>query len=216
MFDIKEYYTPWGESALPQSIPEIESGITFDIDEILDKKIDSLYLKDRYRYQNKIIDIIYPREQYPGRQILISPDRVRFLLSFYPVKSDFSNINKIVIRPKYVEIGDVELVALYLRSRRVLVYYLSHPHFYKMGPDDLKGIPKFRSVDLQNLIDVKRPETNDRQELLVHPIWHLLHTIDGGGDDNRIDKFLVKRNGISPVVYETLCDISFFYSNRGY
>lgn len=219
MFDITEYFEETPKHNSDIGLAGLEDDITFNIDAILGQSAGSIYSKDRFKYQNKIIDILYPKAAYPGRQILMTSDRVRFLLSFYPVKSDFAHVNKIIIMPRYVEIGDIELAALYLRRKKVLVCYLTHPHFYKMNEDEFKGLPRFKPVDLQGFLEINITDDAKsrkvRQDLMVHPLWYFLFRIETSGEDI-MDKFLVKRDTVNETICEILRDISRYYARKGY
>ena len=130
MFDIREYYNCSGASrqGIDSEILEIDTDLASDIDILISDKKGSLYITDRYKNRDFSIDIIYPELGYPGNQTLImTPDRLRFLLSFYPYKGDLEKVEKIVLRPRYVEAGNIELAALYLKKKKILVLYLTHP-----------------------------------------------------------------------------------------
>ena len=100
MFDIKEYFDNDYKTRERRDIVNIDDDITHDITSLLSSRFDSLYRRDRYKHENTVIEIIHPSLQYPGNNsLLLNPDRVRYLLSFYPAKEDFANIDKIVLRP---------------------------------------------------------------------------------------------------------------------
>jgi hypothetical protein len=165
------------------------------------------------------IEIIYPSLQYPGNnQLLMNPDKVRYLLSFYPQKSDFCHVDKIVLRPRYIEVGNIELMSLYFRRKRILVLYLFHPHFYKMRYAGVEGsdenatyLDKLASGGLMS--DTLLVDHNT--DVLVHPLWYLLTTI-GHGLDEGIDKFFIKKEAINDTMYESLNDVSLYYARHGY
>ncbi len=221
MFDIKEYYDSDSRprSARPD-IVNIDDDLAFDINALLSSRFDSLYRRDRYKHGDAIIEIIHPGLQYPGNNsLLMNPDRVRYLLSFYPNKADFYNIEKIVIRPRFIEIGNIELVGLYLRKKKILVLYLFHPHFYQMRYAGRDGSDEFSGPDMDMVLndrltdDIVRRE--DSQDVHVHPLWYLLSVIRHGPGDT-IDKFLIKKAAVNDSVYEALNDISLYYSRHGY
>ena len=220
MFDIKEYFENDNRlRELRHDIVNIDDDITHDITALLSSRFDSLYRRDRYKNQDRAIEIIYPALQYPGTNMLImNPDRVRYLLSFYPYRDDLDNIDKIVLRPRFIEIGNIELVSLYLRRKKILVLYLFHPHFYRIrdaeaaAPDDQDGgIEPLLTGKLTE--DTVRPD--DGSGVHVHPLWHLLSCVRHGGDD-LIDKFFIKKDSVNDRIYEILNDISFYYSRHGY
>jgi len=220
MFDIKEYFEDGNKIfSGGRDIYAIDDDIAHDINSLLSSRFDSLYRRDRYKHGTSVIDIVYPSLQYPGNNtIVMNPDRIRYLLSFYPQKSDFTRIDKIVMRPRYIEIGNIELVSLYLRRKKILVLYLFHPHFYKMryaqsGECDENGV-NLEEIMAGKLVDesVRRDENSD---MCVHPLWYLLSVI-GSGNDDLIDKFFIKKDTLSGGMYEILNDISFYYSRHGY
>jgi len=219
MFDIREYYNCSAGSGhgIDYTIPGIDDEIVSDIDTLLIDRVGSLYLCDRYKSNDSIIEIIYPAAGYPGNQsLLLTPDRLRFLLSFYPYKGDFSKINKIVIRPRYFEAGNVELAAIYLKKKKVLVLYLTHPSFAAENSDDSE---KFVSVSLENIMDTKVIEDSiDRSGKpggKIPYLWNILTVISTEGD-GEIERFFVKMDKIDSKTYNSLNDISHFYHRHGY
>lgn len=219
MFDIREYYNCSAGSGqgIDYSIPGIDDEIVSDIDTLLVDRVGSLYLCDRYKNNDSIIEIIYPSAGYPGNQtLLMSPDRVRFLLSFYPYKGDFSGISKIVIRPRYFEAGNVELAAIYMRKKQILVLYLTHPYSVADSADENE---KFVSVSLENIMDTKVIEDSiDRSGKTggrIPYLWNILSVISNGGE-GELERFFVRMEKLDPKVYSSLNDISYFYQRHGY
>ena len=153
MFDIKEYCNNYYyESELNHRIENIDEDLSRDIDSILNSRFDRLYIKDRFKHESGSIEIIHPHLGYPGSPpILYGPDKVRNLLSFYPRAGDFSKIDKIVIRPKLIEVGEVEMVGLYLRKKKILVMYLFSPHFYMIDASRTDGFYGFKSMELDRI-----------------------------------------------------------------
>jgi len=218
MFDIREYYNCSAGSGqgIDYSIPGIDDEIVSDIDTLLVDRGGSLYLCDRYKNNDSIIEIIYPGTGYPGNQtLLMTPDRLRFLLSFYPYKGDFSKISKIVIRPRYFEAGNVELAAIYLKKKRVLVLYLTHPS----GATESEDSEKFVSVSLENIMDTKVIEDSiDRSGKpggKVPYLWNILTVINTEGE-GEMERFFIKMEQADSKVYTSLNDISHFYYRHGY
>ncbi len=221
MFDIKEYLDNNGSAVeIPDyDMEELDYSLTEDIDRLLNSRFGRLYLSDKYRYLNNNISIIYPSLAYPGSQsLLLSPDKIRYLLSFYPDKSDLLKIDKIVLRPRFIEVGDVELVSLYLRRKKILVMYLIHPHLYTIRSGRFSRNAEFITIDIDsiasNKITGKKVRKDDDSDLYVHPLWYIL-SVAPYGDEDRIDKFFIKR-AMSPASRGVLDDISFFYSRHGY
>ena len=220
MFDIREYYNCSGSSrrGIESEMLEIDSELVSDIDTLLSDRKSSLYLTEKYKNRGVSIDIIYPELGYPGNQtLIITPDRLRFLLSFYPYKNDLKKVEKIVIRPRYVEAGNVELAALYLKKKKILVLYLTHPS----GQSEDKNVnDRFISVSLENLMDNKIIEDSiDRKNSTgtgrVPLLWNILSVITPDGEIE-FDKFFIKRDRISNREYVALNDISYFYYRHGY
>ncbi len=222
MFDIKDYYNNFDQSPqqLSHDTASINEDISDDIDTILSERFESLYERDRYKYVNGSIEIIYPKLVYPGGStLLITPDKVRYLLSFYPTKSDFHNINKIVLRPRFIEVGNIQLVSLYLRKKKIIVLYLCHPHFYSISNAKFNRYAEFISIDLEKIMQKKliskSTENKADTELYVHPLWYIISLINPSSDGT-IDKFFIKKESMNSTVYENLNDISFYYTRHGY
>ncbi len=221
MFDIKEYFDNERKVRdVRHDIVNIDDDIAHDITSLLSGRFDSLYKRDRYKHHDSVIEIIYPALQFPGNNnFILNPDRIRYLLSFYPNKSDFHHIDKIVIRPRFIEVGNIELVSLYLRRKRILVLYLFHPHFYRMKYPGRDAHDRAAEPNLDDLLkDRLTNDTilkDDSDEVYVHPLWYLLSIVTQGNDD-RIDKFFIKKASLNGRIYEIMNDISFYYSRHGY
>jgi len=219
MFDIREYYnySIGSGQGIDYTIPGIDDEIVSDIDTLLVDRVGSLYLCDRYKNNDSIIEIIYPSAGYPGNQsLLMTPDRLRFLLSFYPYKGDFSKISKIVIRPRYFEAGNVELAAIYIKKKKVLVLYLTHPSGAAENSGDND---RFVSVSLENIMDTKVIEDSiDRSGKpggKIPYLWNIL-TVVNPQSDGEMERFFIKMDKVEPGVYTALNDISHFYYRHGY
>ena len=218
MFDIKEYFeNEYKTKDLRHDIVNIDDDITHDINSLLSTRFDSLYRRDRYKHGGTVIEVIHPALQFPcNNSLVLNPDRVRYLLSFYPAKEDFSNIDKIVLRPRFIEVGSIELVSLYLRSKKILVLYLFHPHFYRMryrGRSADDGDPGDVLMHDRLTHDTVRPESGS--DIYVHPLWYLLSIVKHTEDD-MIDKFFIKKDALNDRMYEVLHDTSLYYSRHGY
>lgn len=218
MFDIREYYNYSAGSGqgIDYSMPGIDDEIVSDIDSLLIGRVGSLYLCDRYKNNDSIIEIIYPKTGYPGNQaLLMTSDRLRFLLSFYPYKGDFDKISKIVIRPRYFEAGNVELSAIYLRKKRILVLYLTHPAVAA----EVEDSEKFVSVSLENIMDTKVIEDSidrsGRPGGKVPSLWSILSVVNPDCD-GEMERFFVKMEHADRKIHNALNDISHFYYRHGY
>ena len=221
MFDIKEYFeNDYKVKDIRRDIVNIDDDIAYDINALLSARFDSLYLRDRYKHNDSVIEIIYPSLQFPGNNnFILGPDRIRYLLSFYPNKSDFHHVEKIVLRPRFIEVGNIELVSLYLRRKRILVLYLFHPHFYRMKYPRQDGTDPAAESSMEAVLNARLTDDtilkDETEEVQVHPLWYLL-SIVGQGDDDRIDKFFIKKDALNDRIYEIMNDVSFYYSRHGY
>ncbi len=220
MFDIREYYNCSGglNHGLDSEILEIDSDLLTDIDSLISDKKESLYITERYKARDFSVDIIYPELGYPGSQtVMITPDRLRFLLSFYPYKGDLAKVDKIVLRPRYIEAGNVELAALYFKKKKILVLYLTYPG----GQSEEKDLnSRFISVGLQSIMDSKIIEDSiDRKNTSgagkIPLLWNILAVITPEGE-SEFDRFFIRRDRISNREYISLNDISYFYYRHGY
>lgn len=225
MFDIREYYnsSSYSRQGVESDILEIGHDIVSEIDDILVNRSENLYLTDRYKTGEHLVDIIYPAAGYPGPQTFVpSPDRIRFFLSFYPYKEDFRKIDRIVLRPRYIEAGNIELAALYLKKHRALVLYLTHPGSYGISAEEGDG-NRFISISIENLMDNKIIEDTinksnkaaEKGGTRIPSLWDIISLVDPYGD-GVMDKFFIKSPQPDSKIFKALTDISHFYSSRGY
>ncbi len=225
MFDIKEYYnySNYRNQGADSDIFDSGYDIVSEIDDILDNSSGNLYVSDRYKSDEHLVEIFYPAIGYPGPQAFVpSPDMIRFLLSFYPYKEDFWKIHKIVLRPRYVETGNVELAALYLKKQRALVLYLTHPSAYSLA-DVQSDKSRFISLSIENLMDNKIIEdtinksnkVGDRNKTHIPSLWDIIALVNPYGE-GVMDKFFTKFSKLDSKAYKALSDISNYYSERGY
>lgn len=218
MFDIKEYYNNYKSIDLDHEIVNINDDINDDIENLLSSRFDRLYARDRFKYSNYSIDIIHPTLSYNGnKSIMTTADKVRYLLSFYPDKTKFENIDKIVLRPRFIEVNNVELVSLYLREKKIIVMYMIHPHLYQINSQGHRH-SDFISLDLDRMLEHKAtgPEKNNSEsDIFIHPLWYVISNTSYKKDD-KIDKFFIKKEMMNNTIYEMLIDASFYYSRHGY
>ena len=225
MFDIHDYYNESAQhiehSDLQVEVGDIDEDISTDIDSLLKNRFDSLYLKDKFKKGGNTIELIYPRISYSHHRALIkSPDHIRFLLSLYPYKSDLENVEKIVLKPRHVILGSVELMSLYMRKNKILVLYLHQPHMYRLQESSMREYAEFMPLNIQSLLKdnqiANTVNTQKKDELKIPPLWYVLSLIQSS-DDDRIDKFFIKRSGkFGNKISATLDEISFFYARHGY
>lgn len=222
MFDIRDYYTGNDGHAgdMRQDIVNINDDITSDIENLFSSRFERLYIRDRYKHEDVAIEILHPRLSYPGASsLIVNPDKIRYLLSFYPERSALRSLERIVLRPRYIEVGNVELVALYLRRRGTLVIYLHHPHFYQVSAAFFGSLGA-RGAGLEQVLQDRLMEDtirgNPGDELVhIHPLWYILSIVNRA-DDDAVDKFFIRKDTIADSMYGVLNDISIYFSNHGY
>lgn len=220
MFDIREYYQSgrYRGPDVSRDLADIDLDLSYDIDSLLRSRLDRLYLCDLFKHSGHTIEIVHPRTPYPGsRNIPLNPDRVRFLLSFYPDKRNLGKVDKIILRPRYIESGQVELVALFLRSKRILVMYLCQPHHYTLPAVNPSEKNHFVSVELDRLMarSMGDQNTDSAEGRVIHPLWHILSMVRHE-QNTAIDKFFYRNSNPNNRIRMTLQDISSFYSRQGY
>ncbi len=224
MFDIEKHIEDGDSSSsistIQLEIEDIESDIHEEIDDLINYRFHGLYLTDKFKYNNHGIDIIYPGITYPGNKSIIkNPDYIRFLLSQYPQKEKLKEIDKIILRPRHVEINDITLVSMYIRNRKILVYNLHDPHFYPIDNSELSAyslIPFFNSPIINSESYWSKCIDTNKNILKIPPLWYFLSIISFS-PDNKIDKFFViNREKKGNTIPERLRNISLFYSRLGY
>ena len=130
-----------------------EDEIASDIESIVKGSL-SLYDVDRFRQRKISIDVYFPRIDYPlGKQLLHNPDSVRFQLSLCPDDADLSLIHSIVLKPRHIESGGVELMALYMRETKTLVLYLHLPHNFSAEESISSAYNEFVPYEKSRLIN---------------------------------------------------------------
>ncbi len=218
MFDFRDYteYRTMKDLEIKVEAGDIDSGLFIDIDNLLQNRFNRLYLTDRFRRGSDKVDIVYPALSYSGaRSLQKGPNHVRFLLSLYPYAADLENIDKIVLRPRYVEMNDIELLAIYLRKKKVLVQYLHHPFFYDINDSKFREYSEFKPLNLSRISNTQlliRPSSGEAPTFKVPPLWYVM-SIVSHSDDDRVDKFFLKRSGPPDP---RITEISYFYSRHGY
>jgi len=205
MFDIQEYLSDERHDTEAET-KSLEKDISCDIDQLLKSRFQNLYARDRYKYGTKKIDIIHPLLTYPGkRSLFITPDKVRFNLSIHPDKGNLEYIDRIIIRPRYVEINGIELAAIYLKKSQSLVLYLTHPYTVNQ-PEEFV------------LFELSKPTLKCPKDgkLNISPINRYISIIAQQPKDEAIEKFFVKVTPLNDADYQILLDTSYFYSRHGY
>ena len=206
MFDIQEYCNDEQRDTETQT-KSLEEDISCDIDHLLKSRFQNLYARDRYKCGAKSIDIIHPLLVYPSgkRSLFITPDKVRFNLSIHPDKDNLGRIDRIIIRPRYIEINEIELAAIYLKKNQTMVLYLTHPH-------TLEQPEEFISVELTELT-LKPPRDG---KVSGSPMNRYISIIAQQPAPAAIEKFFVKVTPVNDADYQILLDMSYFYSRHGY
>lgn len=218
MFDFRDYteYRTLRDLDIKTEVGDIDEDLSADIDNLLLNRFSRLYRTDRFRRGAYSVDIVHPVLTYPGARTLVKgPNHLRFLLSLYPYAADLENVDKIVIRPRHVELSDVEIMALYLRRRKILVLYLHHPFFYDIEGSKFRDYSEFKPLNLSQLSNTQlivKPVEGEAPHHKVPPLWYVLSIISHEEDD-RVDKFLLKR---AETPDPRIAEISFFYSRHGY
>lgn len=217
MFDIREYCLQDWDSPFGESSGNINEELSADIENLLVSAGGTMYLCDKYKNSGVSIDLIYPVHQHPDLySYMPSPDRMRFVLSLYPYRSDLSRVHKIVVRPRYIEAGDIELAALYVKENRTIVLYLSHP--FSHG-ENMDGSRKFVSASLDKISGSKiigdSIESSNGDRAKVPVLWNIISVVDPEGD-GEMEKFFLKRDHARTRDYSILTDLSYYYKRLGY
>ncbi len=226
MFDIMDYLPDNDPAPLEGRCVDVapqyaDDEIAVEIDALLAARFDPLYQRDKFKVGAAGVEIIHPALAYPGRRALVKgPDYVRFLLSLYPQKSDLESVEKIVLRPRHVELGDIELMALYLRNRRILVLYLYVPHFYVVGESKFREYAEFAPCKLNDIVGGSQTGPGRMaaasSTVKVPPLWYILSMISPSPDPG-VDKFLVKKEREHYEKISAMLDeVSYFYARHGY
>lgn len=224
MFDIIEYYnnnlTQKSSSEL-ELTTTIDDEIVYEIEKIINTKNLNLYVTDHYKYdKHHCIEILTPSREYsPGQKFLKTPDYIRFLLSMYPNKKQLANIDRIILRPKYINNDKTELVALFIHEIKTLVQYISYPHDYMLESETFEKYSKFVPYNLTRMINnnfLGLGKAIDEEQVKIPPLLYVISKIIYK-PGSEIDKFFLRLN--IDKNYDTvrlLEEISSFYSQYGY
>ncbi len=217
MFDMYDYeLEKTGEISSTTGSLDVEEDLNAVIEDITQNRRGKLYTSDIFKRGGRTIEILYPALGCPGsRPIARGPNHVRFLLSLYPYASDLESIEKIILRPRYVELDNIEIIALFFRRKKILVQYLHHPFYYETTGLRFHEYSEFTPIDLSKVhntsLAVKSPATS-LKKLHIPPLWYVLSIIETSGED-LIDKFFLRREG---PIDSRLIETSFYYSRHGY
>jgi hypothetical protein len=180
---------------------------------------NELYDSTHCRMNGSVFDIFYPSgHNTVSKTLLKGPDYVRYVLSIYPRKEDFSNFRRIVLRPRFFEAGNVHLAAIYLPEVKTLVYYLHYPHSYMLPKngfvsDEHAGYDISRMADQHNL---GKGKPDDPEKIELPPLLYYLYMISNSRRID-IDKFFIRTDALpSDGIIQELRSISYHYSRFGY
>lgn len=225
MFNIAESYKDNialdSNKNIQNGLETIEDEISSDIDYLLRNQIDKLYTHDKFKSNGYCTDIISPKILYPGnRRLIKGPDYIKFLLSLYPCKNELDHLDRIILRPRHVEINETELLSLYLRREKILIIYLHRPHCYPVSESLYNEFSFFLPLRLMNfgsseMVKSERKKSK-RNCNVIPPLWYIMSIISSS-HENRIDKFFIKMNEKKGENFTEILDkISLFYSRIGY
>jgi len=214
MFDIHEYYL--GETG--GSLSEIEEQVAEEIDALV-KTPSSQYTVDRFKKHDLCINILTPSLDYPnGRLDYIDSATIRFQLSIYPEIEKITSLETVIIRPRHIECGGVELVSLYIPVKKSIVLYLHCPHNYTF--ENYRYNVKTEPFNLASIGDPheRGAGISEKKGADLPPLMYVLSMISRrGADDMVIDKFLFRTDSFPDQNMLVLLDeMSMFYSKNGY
>jgi hypothetical protein len=197
-------------------LDSVDDEIEFELDLILRNPKQPLYKRDRYKHGRHTIDILSPKLELPVyRHLIKTADQIRFLISMYPEKKDLEIIDRILFRPRHIEAGGVELMALFLRSSRALVYYLHIPHTYDLLSGTAAAYNEFTPFNVIRMVNRTVNQVPRESDMQIPSLLYVLSMITPEG--NGIDKFFAKiephENGSTLAALD---EISEFYTQHGY
>lgn len=194
----------------------IDDEIANDVDLISRNRISRLYDVERYKCLDHSIAILFPVVEHPSAaNIIKSRDSMRFLLSLYPEKKDLRAIDRIIMRPRHIEAGGIELMALYIRASKTLVHYLYAPHSYDIGAMNTSVYNEQTAFEINRVVNRNVKHIPRDEEHQVQPLLYILSLIDIAG--NPVDKFFVKTDpNDNAGIISQINDVSDYYARHGY
>lgn len=194
----------------------VDEDFILEVDTITQFQHQKLYSRDVFKRRSKTIEIVYPTLSHMGNRLTKKgPNYVRFLLSLYPYQSDLELVDKIILCPRYVAINNIEIVAIYLRRKKIIVEYLHHPFYYEPENSKFNEYTEFLPLDITKIhntsLATKSPTTL-HNKLRIPFLWYVISLIESTPND-LIDKFFLKRNDPPD---QRIIETSFFYSRHGY
>ncbi len=209
MFDIREYYI---NDSLPSrdntTLISIEEEVYDNVSEIITSRFDPLYRKDTYRHDRGSVTLYSPVRHFSRMGLLPTTDRVRSILSLYPEKEDLKAIRNLILRPRYVETGGTELMALYLPERKTLVTYL-------FDRERFSGTVSTRKLRTGKLTPADHPEPENHSGVKGDPLWYIL-SILAKNSPEKTQSFCFTHDVQTSLSYRELIDLSCLYSRNGY
>jgi hypothetical protein len=194
----------------------VDDEISADIDLVLLNRFAPLYRTERYKNRKHVIEILSPKiEYYETKQLIKNADQIRFLLSLYPEKRDLAAIDRIILRPRHIETGKVELMALFLRKKKTLVHYLYVPHTYDIMKSRAAVYNEYLQFDVPRMINRQYNGADHESDMMIPPLLYIISMLGSSG--NEVDKFFLRHQGSdSDIILAQLDQISDFYSQQGY
>lgn len=213
MFDIHEYYI--GEPG--DTLNDLEIQLSEEIESLLTSQ-PQLYTVDRYKKRGLCVNILTPSVDYPnGRIDVIDSASIRFQLSIFPEIEKLNFLQSVILRPRHIECGGVELVSLYIPAKKCIVLYLHCPFTYTF--DNYQYDISREPYNLANITDPHELGTGiaHKKGADIPPLLYVLSTIASRGNDKTIDKFLFRTDTYpDQSVLVALDEISLFYAKNGY
>lgn len=180
---------------------------------------NTLYDSTHCRMNGSVFDIFYPsNENNFSKTLLKGPDYIRYVMSIYPRKEDFSNFKRIVLRPRFFEAGNVHLASIYLPELKTLVYYLHYPHSYTLPKKDF-NLDDNAAYDISKMIDqhnLGKGKPEDPGKIELPPLLYYIYMISNSRRID-IDKFFIRTDALpADDILQELRSISYHYSRFGY
>ncbi|HEY1405230.1 MAG TPA: hypothetical protein VF857_01350, partial [Spirochaetota bacterium] len=194
----------------------IDDEIINDIDLISRNHLNSLYDIERYKYRKHSIALHFPKIEHPAASHIIkSRDNLRFILSLYPTKDDLRAVDRIIMRPRHIESGGIELMALYIRSSKTLVHYLYVPHSYDINHTDISLYNEDTVFEVSQMVNRNVHHLPRDDENQIHPLLYILSMLYSSG--NAVDKFFVRIDALDNAgILSQLDEVSDHYTRHGY
>jgi len=194
----------------------VDDEIAADIDLVLLNRFAPLYRAERYKNRKHVIEILSPKiEYFESRRLMKNADQIRFLLSLYPEKRDLTAIDRIILRPRHIEAGRVELMALFLRKKKTLVHYLYVPHTYDIMKSQSAIYNEYLQFDVPRMINRQYHNADHDSDMMIPPLLYIISMLGSSG--NEVDKFFLRHKGSdSDDILSRLDEVSDFYAHQGY